>query len=54
MKLSKMNKIMVIQWDENGNIRTDIGEQKIKVGELIRVLESAIKEYIKESEGFYD
>lgn len=49
MKVKKINKIMVIQWNEDG-VRTDIGEQKIDVSELIKVLARCIKGFKEEYE----
>jgi hypothetical protein len=44
MKVENFNKIMVIQWT-NEQVRTDIGDQKIEVDELIRVLQKSVEGY---------
>ena len=49
MKVEKINKIMIIQWNDD-MIRSDLGIQEVDVDEVIKILEKVI-EVIKKDYG---
>ena len=50
MKIKKINYIMVVQWDDEGRVRYDVGYQKVDARDIIKVCEN-IAEGVKEQYG---